>query len=332
MKMIPALLLAAALSSSQALAQSAPQLSPQDYNHKQVTINGPVSKAAGRVVSLTFNGDDTLIARGDFNKNLGVFSLPRGNKVWGKKGDGILPVNLTDVWPVNLLLAAQGEFDGSRILVMDWNTGKIKGQLSHYGGGRNGIAFHPAKAEIAWTGPNAGLYRFGVTSGKYMVKGDRKHKRPAYGLAYSGDAKRLFSVSPDKTAVLWNTATGAARMLLKAQRPLIDVAAPRQGNSNIVVIGENRGLLHVMNGQTGAKIKTLQLPDGGLSNIDFHPRSPDLLLAAGKTHLYFLQVSTGKILRSIDTGEDIYALAVSSDGRMIATGHESGAVKFFKAR
>jgi WD40 repeat protein len=330
MKIVSALLLAASLFSSSALAQNASGIKAEYYNHKPITLSGPVSKASGRVVSLCFDNDGLLLARGDVNKNLDVFSLPKENRLWGKKGDGILPVNLTDIWPLNLLFAAQGEFDGSRILVLEWNTGKIKGQLPNYGGGRNAVAFHPAKAEVAWVDPQAGLYRFGVTGGKYAVKGERRHKRPAYGLAYSGDARRLFSVSPDKSAVVWDTATGAARMLLTAQRPLIDVAAPRQGNSNIVVIGENRGLLYVLNGITGAVIKKIQIPDNGLSNLDFHPFSSDLLLVAGKTHVYFLQVSTGKFLREIDTGDRIHALAISKDGNMIATGHESGAVRFFK--
>jgi len=308
------------------IARAAPEVPADHYNHQAVSEQGPLNKANGRVLALVFNRDASLIARGDFGNHLGVFNTKDGSLVWEKTGKQILPTSLVDVWPVDLLLSAQGEFDGAKISGFKWKTGEPQGRFAPYGGGRNALAFHSILAEIAWVGAQGELYRFYILNSKFRAKGVRQHDRSPYGLTYSGSGDVLYSASPDKKAVAWNTKTGEAKLLFTANRPLIDVAAPRQPDSNRVVFGENRGLLTVIDSESGKAINTLQVPDESVSNLSFHPKNSDLMIVAGKTHLYFWQLSTGKILRTIDTGDRIFALAISQDGTKIATGHESGKV------
>lgn len=308
------------------ISRAASEVPANHYNHQPVTEKGPLNKASGRVLALAFNRDATLIARGDFGNHLGVFNTADGSLVWEKKGKQILPTSLVDVWPLDLVLSAQGEFDGAKINGFKWKSGEPQGRFAPYGGGRNALAFHSTLAEIAWVGAQGELYRFYILNSKFRAKGTRQHDRSPYGLAYSGSGDVLYSASPDKKAVAWNTKTGEAKLLFTANYPLIDVAAPRQRDSDRVVFGENRGLLTVIDTKSGKPVKTLQVPDKGVSNLDFHPKNSDLMIVAGKTHVYFWQLSSGRILRTIDTGDRIFALAISQDGTKIATGHESGKV------
>lgn len=307
-------------------AWSGPDIPADQYGHQPAVVQGPLNKAGGRVLSLAFNRDATLIARGDISNSLGVFQAKDGALLWSRKGKAVRPMSLVDVWPLDLLLSAQGEFDGAKINGFKWKTGQPQGHFTPYGGGRNALAFHSTLAEVSWVGAQGELYRFYLLKSQFRTKGARQHSRSPYGLAYAGNGDVLYSASPDKRAVAWNTKTGEAKLLFTAKNPLIDVAAPRQPDSDRVVFGENRGLLTVIDAKSGKPIKTLQVPDKGVSNLNFHPKNSDLMIVAGKTHVYFWQLSSGKILRTIDTGDRIFALAISQDGTKIATGHESGKV------
>ena len=43
---------------------------------------------------------------------------------------------------------------------MTGRQARKKAVLAPYGGGRNGLAFHSIKAQLAWTGPDSKFYRF----------------------------------------------------------------------------------------------------------------------------------------------------------------------------
>ena len=135
----------------------------------------------------------------------------------------------------------------------------------------------------------------------------------------------------NKTVIKLDINTNSSLLAFKANHPIIDIAIPFQRDAELLAIGENRGAIHFMNMASGKFVKSLNVPDGAVSNLRYHPKSADLLIVTGKTHIYFWQVSTGEILREIETGEEIYSFAINETGQKIATGHDKGTVNFFQS-
>ncbi|OUL29171.1 WD40 repeat domain-containing protein [Nostoc sp. 106C] len=159
----------------------------------------------------------------------------------------------------------------------------------------------------------------------------------AWAVNFSPDGRILASGSQNGTLNLWDVSTGELIRTLKHSEPVIDVVFSPDGQT--LASGLDQGAnIRLWNWRTG---KIIRIPDDsntstrGIDNFKSVPIafSPDGLTffarnGSGKASQLW-NVSTGKLLRSFDAKSLINDVAISSDGKTLATGIRDRAIKLW---
>ncbi len=159
----------------------------------------------------------------------------------------------------------------------------------------------------------------------------------AWAVNFSPDGQILASGSQNGNLNLWNVNTGELIRTLKHSEPVIDVVFSPDGE--ILASGLDQGAnIRLWNWRTG---KIIRIPDDsnasrkGFDNfksvpIVFSPDGQALFArnASGSTSQLW-NISTGKLLRSFDAKSLINDVAISPDGKTLATGIHDNATKLW---
>ncbi|MFN0017454.1 MAG: c-type cytochrome domain-containing protein [Pirellulaceae bacterium] len=195
--------------------------------------------------------------------------------------------------------------------------------------------------------PNGMLAAFGDETGKVRIvetaSGMTKqaiaaHSAAVTGLAFSADGAVVYSASTDKTLKAWNAASGAA-VGIPAQAATPIGALVSLKNGEWLVTGEEGGNLHVWDAKAlretaaGADLKPLK-------EIKTHGAAVTALVAlSGPTNEVFSAGKDGLIRRWDAAGGNqfkewrhdapVFALAVSGDGKRLASAGENHVVRLW---
>jgi len=145
----------------------------------------------------------------------------------------------------------------------------------------------------------------------------RGHRSGITDVRFSTDGAWLASSSLDGTVRLWSTRTWNAARILNHGAEISEIAFSPDGH--LLVSGGYDRRLMFWETKTGKLRRAVKLPDW-IVGITFTPTGQ---LAAGCSDgvVRLLDPSTGVIKRTIDTENEMVSLAVSADGRYLATGY-----------
>ncbi|BAY20663.1 WD-repeat protein [Calothrix sp. NIES-2100] len=159
----------------------------------------------------------------------------------------------------------------------------------------------------------------------------------AWAVNFSPDGQILASGSQNGTLNLWNVSTGELIRTLKHSEPVIDVVFSPDGQT--LASGLDQGAnIRLWNWRTG---NIITIPDDsnastrGFDNfkslpIAFSPDGQNFVARSGSGQASQLwNISTGKVLRSFDAKSLINDVAISPDGKILATGIRDNAVKLW---
>jgi len=156
------------------------------------------------------------------------------------------------------------------------------------------------------------------------------HKEAVASVALSADGLTLASGSRDRTIMLWNTHTGDKLHLLKGHKEAVASVA-LSADGRILASGSLDGTARLWNVQKGRLFRTLK---GSTKSVSLN--ADGLILATanyddGTIKLWNTQ--TGKLLRTLTlhTGS-VTSVALSADGRTLASGNSDGTVTVWGAR
>jgi WD40 repeat protein len=175
----------------------------------------------------------------------------------------------------------------------------------------------PDKAEAA----EGKVLRAGVGSWA-TLKG---HARGINSLAYAPNGKLLATGSSDHTAKLWDIGAGKAVATLKHEREVSAVAFSPDGT--LLATGDGRwqlrepGEVRVWDVATAAERRVLRGHRGGVLALAFGPGG--LLVSGGRdatVRLWDVRSGRSKFVLRADSDERVRTVAVSPDGRLIASG------------
>ena len=154
---------------------------------------------------------------------------------------------------------------------------------------------------------------FAPTDEPTVLKG---HTAGVTGVKFSSDGRWIASSSLDGTVRVWSWPGGKAVRVLPGGGELYDVAVSPDGKL-IAAVGDSRDVI-VWRAESGAIARTIQLPVRSLSTVFIG--ADDLAVGSSDGKIRLIDLATGRIDREIAAGPEVFALAVSPDRRLLASG------------
>jgi WD40 repeat protein len=147
------------------------------------------------------------------------------------------------------------------------------------------------------------------------------HTEQILGLAFS-DTNTLVSVSLDKTAKIWEVASGKIIHSAEVQVSKGAAFALQPGRDSLAA-DSSLGKARLWNYQTGGVLKTFEPGDSGASAVAFTPNGKSLVIGTEKGVLRVMDVAAWTA-RTIDLDSPILSLAASAEH--IVVGYFDGTV------
>ena len=151
-------------------------------------------------------------------------------------------------------------------------------------------------------------------------------------VAFSRDGLRVLTASGDKTARLWNAATGQQLRAFKGhQKEVVSVAFSPDGAR--VLTGSRDTTARLWDAATGEELRTFKGHGGAVHSVAFSPDDgARVLTASGDKTARLWNAATGKELRAFKGHEDlVFSVAFSPDGALVLTGSRDDTARLWDA-
>jgi WD40 repeat protein len=145
----------------------------------------------------------------------------------------------------------------------------------------------------------------------------RGHSAGVTAVRFSPDDKWIASSSLDGTVRLWSWPQGKSVRTLSYGAELYDVAVSPDGKF-VSAAGDGRSVV-VWNAATGARVRQIDVPALRSLSVTF-ASDKQLVIGSSDGRVRIVDVTSGRIEKEIKAGQEIFAVAVSRDGRYIASG------------
>ncbi|MGO9466703.1 MAG: c-type cytochrome domain-containing protein [Isosphaeraceae bacterium] len=190
------------------------------------------------------------------------------------------------------------------------------------------VAFSPDSKKIATAGADRTLRLFEVETGKLLFQIE-DHADWVLGIAFSPDGKRLATASRDKTAKVFDVDKKESLVTFPGHgAPVYTVSFTPDGKG--VATGGEDNRIRVWNPDSEAKaIREIGGFGGTVFKLRFTPDGKNLL-ACGADKNVAVFTDKGSQVRRMPGHQDwIYSLAISRDGKTVASGGWDGEVRLW---
>lgn len=282
-----------------------------------ITLSGHTSY----VHSVHYSPDGRTLATGSSDHSVKLWDATTGRQLATLIGstDEILSLAFS---PDGRLLAAGGTDNSVR--VWDVSSGKLIRTLNEPADWVFAVAFSPDGRFLAAGSNDRGVYLWDVSSGQ-QVTALKGHGEQVSMLAFSPDGRELITAH-HQTVKFWEMEKLKERTILRVSGKVDSVAFSPDGKK--LATGDRSGVATLWNLETGDRITTLESEKGAMTYLAFLPDGNRL--AANNLRTTFIRdlKTMGKIVLSGHTG-GLRALAVSPDGKIIATCSEDRTLKLW---
>ncbi|MEV5796591.1 nSTAND1 domain-containing NTPase [Streptomyces collinus] len=146
------------------------------------------------------------------------------------------------------------------------------------------------------------------------------HNGPVQALALSPDGRTLATGSTDRTARLWDTATGRLRATLKGHHDLVNTVA-FSPDGRTLATGSDDQTVRLWDTATGRTRRSFIADNSYVQSVTFSPDGRLLATGGGDGEVGVWDPATGDPLAYLKGhGDSIQSVAFSSDGRTLASG------------
>jgi eukaryotic-like serine/threonine-protein kinase len=165
-----------------------------------------------------------------------------------------------------------------------------------------------------------------------LVRTVAAHAGPVYEVSFSPDGRSLAAASEDKTASVWDVATGQLRFkLLGHTNEVNSVAYSPDGKT--LATGSEDGTVRLWDAETGAFQKTVWNHAVEISSVAFNPVNGQLACAAHDGKLTVWDCATLHQVTEKAFGNKLNGVIFSADGKQMAvSGSDENRVRIFEAQ
>jgi WD40 repeat protein len=277
------------------------------------------SRDGKRLGWIAFDGDGHVL---DLGSRKDAFTLPlEGRNRFAFSGDG--------KW-----LATAGE--NGRLRLFDAATGRSAGQFTGEQPAYNCVAFSRTSRFLAaggarfnGAGPHLGLI-FDVRTRKQVAKLEG-HTRPVVAIAFGPGDALLATASQDNSVRLWEGRTWKLLHTLTGHTGMVRGLA-FSPDGTLLATGSFDRTVRLWECRTGKPWAQLEGHPGVVRDLAFSPDGSLLVSGGGQRCVKLWDVKARKELATLrkdpppDTEYPPTSLAVSPDGKLVATGSDAGAI------
>ena len=277
------------------------------------------------VTALAFSLDGFSIASGE-EKSANVWDIATG-RFKPVLGDNCTFSRIA-LTPDGKLLASLAPNLSVKIWEVTWR--RVKSSLLTHSNEVAGLIFSPDGNLLASGGPAGQLSAYEVATGRPR-KALQGHYDAVLAMGFSDDGSRLLTVGREGTLKQFDIQTSARTSEINLGTNAARLSA-FAADCSLLACGEGRKI-KVFEVVRGAWSPTLFAPEG--TTISHLVVGADGLVAAGTTKgkVLLWEAYSGKLIQSFDAhATDIRALALSTDGRVLATGSSDKLVKVWQRR
>jgi WD40 repeat protein len=150
------------------------------------------------------------------------------------------------------------------------------------------------------------------------------HPGSVRSAAFAPDGRDVVTVGEGGTLRIWDPQfQPRLRLLLRARRPVGRVVVGPDGSILAVAGAEGMRLVRA---QSGSAVRTLDRRS--VADVSLDARG-ELAGTVAARRVTLRRISTGEVIRRFDTRTPVQALALSADGRAVATAHASGTARIW---
>jgi WD40 repeat protein/tRNA A-37 threonylcarbamoyl transferase component Bud32 len=293
---------------------SQPVNTTSENSNQPTTLKGHSSD----VNSVTFSPDGQMLVTGSDDRTIKLWNLTTKQEIRTFKG------HLSWVWAIAISPDGQTIASGSAdktIKLWNLNTGEEIRTLIGHSNGVASVAFSPDGKLLASSSLDKTIKLWNLQTNK-EIRTLKGHSQTVASVAFSPDGKTLASGSWDKTIKLWNPNTGKQIRTLTGHLDFVlSIAFSPDGQQ--LASGSKDKTIKLWNLETGKVIHTLTGHDDKVTSVAYIRSSDSITLASGSNDntIKLWDITTGEEIRTLkkDSGY-VYAIAISPDGRTLASG------------
>jgi Eukaryotic translation initiation factor eIF2A len=154
------------------------------------------------------------------------------------------------------------------------------------------------------------------------------HEGPIRDVYFSSDSRYVATASDDKSARIFETATGKEVARLTHEDAVVGVQF--SSDSRYVATASDDKSARIFEAATGKEIARL-IHEGAVSSVQFSPDGRYVATRSVDNSARIFEAATGKEIARLNHEHVVSSVRFSPDGRYVATGSEDGRARVFQA-
>ncbi|MEZ6141803.1 MAG: c-type cytochrome domain-containing protein [Zavarzinella sp.] len=318
-----------------------PPTSSGEYTRPKVVLNLPPALVKPvRAVGLSPDGKTVAMARGNqlhlFNtadgKLIKTLLRPELKTAAGKMANAA-HISLIEsmAYSADGRYLATGSFQ--EVAIWDMQKTELKQVIDGFNDRVLALHFSPDNKYLATGGgppTEDGEIRVFETSGFQQVANIKNgHSDSVYGVCFSPDSTKLATCAADKFVKVWDVPAGKLIKSFEGHTHHVLDVGWRADNKGLVSCGADN-VVKVWDFEKGEQTRTINAHKKQVTRLVFIPKTNKVLTVSGDESVKQWNSDNGGNERTFAGASDfLYCVAISADGKMIASGGEEGIVRVY---
>jgi WD40 repeat protein len=224
------------------------------------------------------------------------------------------------------------------VFLWDAQTGQIRQRITNFADRVTALAFSPDGKLLATGGGPATedgeLRVYEVPTGKMvfdakMTEPKNAHSDTVFGVCFSPDGTKLASASADKFVKTWEVPSGKFIKAFEGHTQHVLDVSWRGDGKNLASAGADN-VVKVWDFDKGEQLRTINAHTKQVTRLQFVGKTANFVTCSGDQSVKMWNSDNGGNQRNFTGNTDfLYALGVSLDGKVVATGGEEGVVRLY---